>query len=297
MSLDSARNQALKNYYSNLAAEASRFKGLTFAAELAESLRMIRNPAKALRRGVSDYLSHLKRGGRLPRHRRPSFVRETWLEYAFGWRPLISDLDGAMKQFFSNNTARTVFSLVKGSGREVKLQSSFIHSNPVTASCYAHALYTETEEAFVQYYGIYRGSANGSQDNHSYGFSPWEIVPTIYEVIPYSFLVDYFTNIGAIVESWSYCFLRGDWTSELVRRSAKLKTSNEVLFFYPGLGNGSINGSPGSMASERKTFTRTRSVPLELPSFEFKLPGFTSQWVNILALSKNVRNVQDILAS
>lgn len=119
LSSTNARNQAVTRFLQELASVESVFKGQVFAGELPEALRAIRSPAKKLREGVSDYLSHLKRHGPRfdPRNRR-SFVRDTWLEYSFGWRPLISDIDNAITSFNRSSVKGPTFQMVKASGRD-----------------------------------------------------------------------------------------------------------------------------------------------------------------------------------
>jgi hypothetical protein len=294
-----ANNRALTNYYSNLQSVETKFKGLVFSGELKESLSMIRNPAKALRNSIDHYLSHLKKNGpRVKKPKRPSFVRKTWLEYSFGWRPLISDIDTAISAFYKSDAVRPIFEMVKGSGRDkiVKTNSEEGHTHGALQWTYR---YVQLEEVFIQYYGIYRSTGNGVPDSHSYGFSPTEFVPTVWELIPYSFLVDYFTNIGDIVSSWSYRFNNPAWTSRLIRREGEWSTSNEKFVIPPlsSLYTYSVTGHPGRSVVKKKVFTRTPSVALSLPSLELQVPGMTSQWVNLFALSENFKKTRHALGS
>lgn len=291
----SVENQALSNFYSNLAAVESRFKGLVFAGELKETLSMIRHPARALRRGVSEYLSLLKKRGPKLRFRdRPRFVRDTWLEWSFGVRPLISDLDSAIKAFYLSDAARPIFEMVRGTNRSQEiLSSSPVNYGPAHNSR-TQGLRVVTDEVIVKFYGTYKSSGSGVIDCHHYGFSPWEFVPTIWELIPYSFLVDYFTNVGKILESWSYRNLGPRFVSKTTIQERRLELKDMRLVPSPQQDGYKITtiGSPGTFSSRNRTIFRTPDVGTIIPSLELKVPGNWSQWVNIAALSKQLEGTR-----
>jgi len=230
MATTSADNLALKRYYSAINSVSTKLSGLVFTGELRESLRMIRSPARALRYGVSDYLRHLKRvGPTIAKRKRKSFVRDTWLEYSFGWRPLISDLDSAIDAFYSSKVTKPIFEMVKGSGRDKRVKSFLTNQQASNGGLIWAYDVEDTEEVFVQYRGVYRSTGNGVSNSHHYGFKPAEFLPTLWELIPYSFLVDYFTNVGDIISSWSYRWQASDWTARLIRRQGQKTTMNEKV--------------------------------------------------------------------
>jgi hypothetical protein len=290
-----ADNLALTRFYSALSSQSSAFKGMVLAGELRQSLQMIRHPAQALRRGIDSYLANLRRfGPRIARQQRESFVRRTWLEYTYGWRPLISDIDGAIQQFYRSQWIRPIFIMVRGNGeKSVEVASAVQQSSDFG---YGHKMRWEIRMDAVssaKYYGILDSVGDGAPNVHSYGFSPHEFVPTIYNLIPYSFLVDYFTNIGDIVSSWSYRFIRPRWTAKGYKTTIRSYVANQRFVYEGFVGSGSFNiytgGSPGSSEIKYTSVGRYSSVPLELPTFEVRVPGMDSlKWVNIAALSANL---------
>jgi hypothetical protein len=292
--LTTARNAARSRFYANLAAIESKFQGLTFAGELRESLEMIRKPAKALREGVSHYLSAVKRRGRgLRKHAKRRVVADTWLEYSFGWRPFISDIDNAITSFYSSNSVKPLFEMARGVGRHrvatITPLSNVVTSNQ-TGALAISAEKRRIEIALVKYYGIYESRGNGCSNSHSYGFSPWEFVPTVWELIPYSFLVDYFTNIGDIVSSWSYRFLGYRWASELSYREISFHTAGELVrnIIVPPDPKSTWGGSAGHAERKIIAFIRTPNLVLEIPSLELQCPGFGSKWTNLAALATDL---------
>lgn len=303
LAITSADNQALTRYYSNLNAVTTHFKGAVFSGELRESLTMIRHPARALRNGMSSYLSALKRGGRrLPKSKRESFVRKTWLEYSFGWKPLINDIDGAISAFYKSRSARPIFEMVKGTGRDEAVSDTpgAVQIDVGAGHQLVHDHHRE-EEVFVKYFGIQRSDGRGVADSHSYGFKPEEFVPTVWELIPYSFLVDYFTNIGGILSSWSYRFVRNGWTAKTVRTSYRYNSANATIIpvftTYPqATYMHETGGSPGSAFYEAVSVQRIPNVVPGLPTLELRVPGRWDQWVNIVALTAGLNSTRRALA-
>lgn len=293
----SAVNLALSKLYQHLASVETSFKGMVFAGELRESLEMIRHPARALRKGLGSYLDQIKRfGPRVPRKRRVKFVRDTWLEYSFGWRPLISDLDSAIKAFYNSRLTAPIFEMVRGKA-DFDTPSSV--SSPSMIDLQAGAvLWYQTQLGTIEqvkYYGIYQSHGNGTSDSHIYGWRPVEFLPTLWELIPYSFLVDYFTNIGDIISSWSYRFIGLNWCARTVyvasyKRYINMRyEGNSIDYNQPTRYFRSRQGGPGSSESRRFSLLRSKSVPLDIPSLELQVPGMSSlKWINMAALTKQL---------
>lgn len=302
-SLIRADNLARTRFYSNLAEVETAFKGLTFAGELKESLQMIRNPIRSIRQGVRDYLDHVKKHGRrLPSYRRPGFVRDSWLEYSFGWKPLISDADNAMTAFFSSRHIKPMFSLVRGNANDI--ESEVVTPRSQTAG-FSHTYSWDQvtrRECKVKYYGIYHSIGKGRNNLHHYGFAPWEFVPTLWELIPYSFLVDYFTNVGDIVSSWSYRFLSLEWSSKGQKRDSYIFNRNAKVKLNPGSIHDNadwIDFQTGSLSESNRSLSivdRFRQHEVAVPSLELQIPGLSStKWVNIAALTKQFSDTRRVL--
>lgn len=91
-----ADNQARSMFWKRAQAAQTAFRSFTFLGELTETLHMIRRPGQSLRRGLDDYVKSVtKRTRRAKRSSLNRIVGDTWLEYVFGWAPLISDIQSA----------------------------------------------------------------------------------------------------------------------------------------------------------------------------------------------------------
>lgn len=295
LSTTKATNRSLTSLYSNLSSVETAFKGMVFSGELRESLQMIRSPAKALRSGVGSYLDALRKRipRRLSRRQKLKILSDTYLEYAFGWSPLVNDIDNAIKAFYKSKQVRPIFQMVRGFGIDSGTSNggNFIVS-PAGMHIRAFARTRTTTNAIVKHYGIYQSKGNGVSDSHSYGFRPTEFVPTLWELLPYSFVVDYFTNIGDIISSWSYRFIGLNFCTRTVVQERFVETFDEraeATTTTSGIGNVTWDGHPGTARARWKVFARSANVGLGVPSLELEVPGMSSlKWLNLAALATSL---------
>jgi hypothetical protein len=288
----SADNAALKLTYRRIKDQRTSFQGLIFLGELRESIRMIKSPAKALRTGISEYLdTAVKRGRKAPRKSRRKVVAETWLEYSFGWVPLVNDiLDGVKaykkhvnKTFRSRLTSRgsTSSSVIYAAGQ----RGSNANSIPYVLD--KKAIQTQS----VQYIVGLEYTCTGADPDVSVferaGLVFREFVPTLWELTPYSFLVDYFTNVGDILEAGATSTSDVKWVCRTTKSIAKMFTycAPDTLKTQE---NRTVSGSPSYSATTATSVNRDGGV-LTIPRFELSLPTQPTQWLNMLALSQGVK--------
>jgi hypothetical protein len=292
---DEAINRSASNFYSRLQSVETKFKGLVFSGELRESLQLIRHPARSLRNAVSAYLTDLKKGSRYKRSARLSFVRDTWLEWSFGVQPLISDIDSGIQAFYGSSLVRPIFQMVRGQGEAEDLVSRIPQFEALS---FGTLKWIREERLHVKakHYGVYRSVGNGVDNLHRAGFSPSEFVPTLWELIPYSFLVDYFTNIGKVLESWSYRKNELGWCSQGTA-TEEIVESTDVGFSMPS--DPSVlydwSGFAGYFRSLVRSVHREPNIGTPTVTLDLKVPGNWTQWVNIAALSKQLDSTRKSL--
>lgn len=201
-----AQSEASSRVYEKLAVH---FEGLTVLGELRETLHMIKHPAESLRRGIDVY-ARWARGIRRSCRRLPRKIRhatyakavgDTWLESVWGWMPLINDVQSgldayrdlvdrpAVERFSARGSADATF-------RRERTQYGYwwIHY-----PFYAQSKGTVT----VQYKGAAKSNLETNFGLSNFGFSFAEFVPAAWELMPYSWLIDYFGNIGDVLSSWA----------------------------------------------------------------------------------------------
>lgn len=290
-----ADNQARTKFYKRAKEAQTAFRGLTFLGELRETLSMLRRPGQGLRRGLDDYLKNVKKRSR--RAKRSSFgriVSETWLEHAFGWQPLISDVKAAgealnrrLDRFASNYTR------ISGSG--VTEEASFFAADSVTAQPFMRYRYRrkDVKTASVRYYGQVRSVCENpiEADMNLFGVNWRDIVPTAWELIPYSFLVDYFTNIGDILDAWSVRRSDIAWAGRSIKRQTIRSVCEPPVIdpnYTPSVVAGFVKWteryeSVSFYRAVRQNIVRSNIIP-DFPSISLEIPGFNSKWINMSAL-------------
>lgn len=194
-----------------------RFSGPTFLGELRETMRMLRRPAEALRDGVHRYLDDVKRLNRENRNRyfnknKPRYSQNLrqiagglWLEHAFGWLPLLHDINDAKEAFNDLIELPRLEKFSVGgidSRTLVTDTSSTLFSSPIGIYFLQNEVTTQTTS--VRYRGAVKAQAATTAADRlaRFGFTPSEFIPTAWELLPWSFLADYFANIGDILNSW-----------------------------------------------------------------------------------------------
>lgn len=171
-----------------------------------------------------------------------------------------------------------------------------LHGSAVRNSCpYAYRIVLTTVSSTRFFVGMTPDFGKPLNIGQAWGFRPERFVPTIYELIPWSWLVDYFSNVGSIVESLSYFHLRPSYISR-VRKATRTKSftswarpeavSDKIV---------SISGDAGSSVSVNVLLARTKLPKLVVPSVEVKLPHRWDQWVNLAAVAAQRTAAQNLI--
>jgi len=243
----------------------------------------------ALRREIGMYLGTVYKNApklkKMRKYRREQWVSNTWLEYAYGWGPLISDLDDARK--YLDKRQSILYQEIKTAKFVAGMQ--FLREDSPTSVTIGPATIFKSRRSVDEYMIIFRGgvaSRATGQDliNHSaLGLSYRHFVPTLWELLPWSFVIDYFSNIGDVLSAWSSQRLSLAWGCQTTRRK---RTADYID--QRGANNlTKVEGSifiPGDIKSVVSSFTRVPISTPPLPSVAFEIPGFGIQWINMAAL-------------
>lgn len=316
---DIALEQASKHFLNRLQKTRQAMQGGIFSGEMRETFRMLLRPASTLRAGIPKYLESLskrKAAGMRKSTARSKAWREredrkraeqlrriagdTWLEYSFGWKPLINDIGDAVQAIGRLNENKFVQKLsASGSNDKVNYDSGTneypIADQFVTWIKVSSHIKTEYQCQIRGAVGVSSTTSKATANRELFGFSWEQFVPTLWELLPWSFLVDYFTNIGDILNAAAVNTADLSWTSRtqraqtVARASAAIspKTSNSVA--------ASLN--PGNVERFARTISRDAGGPV-VPQFRWSIPSIVAttstgevvantKWINMAALASS----------
>lgn len=286
-----AENEARIAAYRKL---ESNFKGLVFLGELREAIRMVRNPALALRRGVDNFINHSRtiRGKTLLSSTRKRRVRDyraavsdSWLEYSFGWRPLISDVEDGL------TACRSVVDRPLGEKfsarvtKDRKVPRTFGGRSGVNWLMTDY-YWDEYHSATCQYYGKAYDKTEWSAYANQLGFFPSEFVPAAWELCPWSFLIDYFTSVGDVLNSWATAQRVGfSWVGGTTRLVSERSTECVAYSTAPWRYDLELE-SRGKSKILRKQVTRRKTSAVPLPTLQVSTKFSLQKGLNIAALAE-----------
>jgi hypothetical protein len=292
-----ANSEALRRFVQKVRKQQTTFQGGVFLGELGEAIHMLRHPGQALFEGIGGYLSTLKKAKKRtpPKHRR-RVLAETYLEYSFGWAPFISDIESAKEAIAKLPEKPERKRIHAQESRTVNSSYTGIFSIPSSTDVpflgsLSGYLQTNTDV-------IYLGSVAAEAFASSYalkqvGLDLSNFVPTAWELIPWSFLVDYFTNIGNIISAASLSSASLNWILKTVRTSRHyIPTAFNPTFGVQSDSQSFESGrhfTPGS--SSLVNVVRDPYLGSLVPSLEFHLPFSGLQWLNIAALGRAHRGL------
>jgi len=299
--LGEANSIALGQLVEDIRDKHASFKGSTSLAELSKTIALLRNPAKALRKGVGGYLEHIRLNGRKwrrsGRKAASRALAETWLEYAFGWTPLLLEVKDAKKAIasgYKQGLHERVWAV--GVGETNGLLSK---TNPYWSNYYS-TLGAPKVARRTRYYAkvVYSSNLGYSTTGpivQDLGFTPREWAPALWEVVPWSFLVDYFVNIDEIITGLSYIDSGVSFTNKTTVQiviedypfSGKFRGRNKLTYESA---NPTTTGNSGSFARQSKRVNRSEYLGSLVPPPRFSLPGFGRKWLNMSALAVANKN-------
>lgn len=259
--------------------------------ELRQTLSMIAGRGNSFKQLLNAWRTGLS--GRRSRNGKSRSQRaaDAWLEFQFGWRPLAADIRGALAAFRSDKT--DVVSVSAFAKRDRFINRSIDPSEGSGIS----GILVKTEEVNTSSTKVkIRGGVKLTVPGHNrrlekLGLVPHQFVPTLYELLPWSFLIDYFTDLGGTINALSFPSERLYYTStstvkELVRSWHTVQRNN--------FGSGGVVSNetfiPQRTVWRKKVVQRRPGTP-DVPMPTVHLPQHWKQWANILALwiSKDLR--------
>jgi len=238
-----------------------------FAAESGEALDMITARAVTLRSAYKQFRKGNFRKGLkalkcppLPKHQSKRWNSDKeasglWLEYSFGWSPMVQDIYSACEVLVSNPPATMCY----GTGRApatYRAYSSFpTGPNPYNINNEQSEFVLSVKVGGM----VFPSNGNLMLLNQLGLINPLGV---LWEVTPFSFLVDMFGNVGDVLDSYTfdvgYTIDNEFVTTKVTGTTRKLILTSSVL----------VADWDAHWAAQKRTLVST----LPLPKIHFDLP-------------------------
>lgn len=300
----SLRNEALSKFFARCAETQRSFQGLTVLGELRSTVAALKHPFRDMVRLLEKRDRHL--AARLPRgsvawrlrgNSRKDFLRAaagTWLETQFHLKPTVSDI-ASLAHYIAERTLESGKTRHRVSARAVRTRQR--SDAPISNTNLVHGTVVQrgkfVYEDHVRIKGVIWSDPVAPRwlgdDFRRLGLGFDQFVPTLLELSPWSFLLDYASNLSEVVGSFNVPRHRIAWWNETVRASNKVTIDSVSFVPKPAQGNTLYDGEalllwPG--VYEYSQFSRSGGGGLALPRPEisFDLPN-ARQFTNIVALA------------
>jgi hypothetical protein len=290
-------NLARAAFYKKLKLLETQFQGYIFAGELMETLKMLRHPLVGIRSLSKDFLDTLRKRKRANPKKWLNDIGSAWLEQSFGWNPLLNDVSDAVKAYQRLvkpvQTQKLSASASKTYDRTRDRSTVYWPGYQATydSGCTFHTVSSWfLENVKIRYKGalIARVKAPSWQNKDLFGFEPQNFIPAAWELLPWSFLADYFANIGDILDASIVSTRNLAWVNKsVVKTIYKHGLFRQVWGAAPG-GSGwtkqAMSGSQGHHFAKQKSVVRSANVGMSMPTLQFNFDLTGGQLANIDAL-------------
>lgn len=271
--------------------KSPEIQGMVFAAELGKTLRMVKRPLENLirfirlsvmadRKRILNWKQHTAAYGKQALLLN-QFIMSEWLRYRYGIMPLLYDIQGIMR--LANKLEVPVRRTARGSAKFSSGQLTA--SSPQGESYFSGTLTTSrTVDVNVRAGVLYEHQASIS---NRMGYELSQLPSTIYELVPYSFVLDWAVNLGDYIQAMEPKVdvkVLASWTTvEVIDKNVG------VLLAYPKtVQNYATTGSINT-TSTRDIVTKTR-----VPKVSVGLVNLTKSWD--INLARDQKRILDSVA-
>lgn len=294
----SALATAQSRLFDKLRHETSEANCMVSLGELRETIRMIKRPAMGFVR-VLDAYSRSSKSLRDESRTRRAFLRGVvplYLEAVFGWSPLVADI-GALARVAARHMIGKP-ALTRISSTVTSPQKATPPYNTVVGpfDCQFRLSSVTTAELTTSAKAYIRTTVSGpisSIENLRLlgGFTFENFVPTAYELIPWSFVADYVSNLGDVISAATAC--QKDvigYVSSTKETSSRFESvqfdSSKTIASVGGFDHRPFGVGGGNVKFSLVSFQRTVGGSIPVPDFQLAVPsGMQFTNLGFLALS------------
>jgi len=292
----SVRNRCIRSFLQQASSIQSSFEAGQDLGELRQTLDSMIHPLNSLKHGMISYLTQVKKlkskHARFP-HRLMKIVSDTYLEFHFGWQPLAADVasliaDIGRFRYPITPVTATATATYQGDSSNRNFGGGFLRST-------IQQNYLTTYKFTVRMKGAVKSNAAMNTGQLSWAQSlqltPERWLPTAWDLLPNSWIADYFVNIGDILQGAAFLNSSLAWgcKTELTRMETLYDnvTLSDVgtpppTYYWETKKQYAYGGRTTS--SRRKVERSAFSGSDLLPTLEFRIPTSKYPFFNIGAL-------------
>lgn len=266
--------------------------------EYKETVHGITNPLGQMRKQVLSYLdsvAKLKRGYKKDAPGLLKALADSYLEWTFGWKPLSLDIADAIVGLQNRARHYNVVPIQAGCRNVVSATTS--RSGPTPLDSFSLIDLSTNVRSQTTYTVRYKGVVLRKLQNSTIPVNEVlqldlpHFIPTVWDLIPYSFIVDYFTNVGDVIRAYSARTQYIAWCCKTTRTEMKYEKYSSYtpsLASHPAsTGQWEQVRTDGQTSRAIKTsFTRGSVDPQTAlrPALHFEMPNSEKPWINIAAI-------------
>lgn len=298
-----AESRASEKFLAAAQRELSAFQGGVFIGELRRAIRGIRHPAEALKEYLQWHALRAKarRDGKTGAFGKKlnKAISDLWLERSYQWLPLVSDLESAAEQLARIGQLEDS-KTVSGTGSDDNVFETGILTNSKGPLGIRYRRQT-LESSICRFYG--KVAAFNDVDPESFatfltrrlGLNLAQALPTAWELIPFSFVADYFSNLGAMISAYSFPISAIRWVNKATLKRTRLRCLPVEFVHSPNSASQRYEYTvedPGIYTASVEAIKRQPwAAENLLPDFRLTVPGVADwpKWLNLTALANSLR--------
>lgn len=293
--LTRARQMASANFWDTVQSVRHSIEGGELLGELGRTAKAIKSNASSVLQLLTDWRGSWrkirKHNRRLSKRQLLGHAGDTYLAWKFGYDPLMKDIKALATQL-EEDYVEVVPITAKGFGVGATsvdtVQAGLVGCNyDIVTITKSTTKFRYDAGVLVQRYG-----SKGFADR--LGIHPNNFLPTLYNLLPWTWMIDYFTNVGSLINGLYNIGVRYSYKSQTY---VTTKEVTHVAGVNPrpasGLGWIDAPGYPIMVPSvakwTAKYVQRTPGGPDAWPDLQFRFPLTTNvggrwQWGNIAAV-------------
>jgi hypothetical protein len=231
----SLKQLALGRFYSRVMDVVSPIKGGTILGELVKTVRTLKRPLQSMNEHLRKYdrrIQPILRRARKPdrgytREKQVHDLNQAYLGFTYGWTPAALDVVSLLN-YAKRTDVCTDTEIVRVSEKS-EVSTQYSETGGINQDSVCGDLWAVGGHELTKYHCKVKGVVSTFADTGplrgvatDFGVLPNQWAPTIWELLPWSFMVDYFSNVGDIVNALSTPRSRIRWAIATDRSHRKL---------------------------------------------------------------------------